>query len=212
MIIIINGIVITRVIGACSSDSLGASNGHESRPTDKPTDRQDRPDETRTDRPTRPSPKTTPRKYRHCAGKHAPRARPQNPSCLDTKMADKKKARVSCTSGGGFKNHRPLPPGAGQKPVPHLYPYSVGWEARRPLEPHSQPRRGRGVTCKKNVWPQSQKQRPRDKRVRAEDLKASSPCATRHQTRERKTQAAPKNRKKTMAPRPLGAQNKVCES
>ena len=80
--------------------------------------------------------------------------------------------RVSCTSCGGNKFHRPLSPGAGQKPVPHLYPYSVGWEARRPLEPRSQPRRGRGITCKKNVWLQSQKQRPRDKRVRAEDLKS----------------------------------------
>ena len=70
------------------------------------------------------------------------------------------------------RNHRPLPPGAGQKPVPHLYPYSVGWEARRPLEPHSQPRRGRGITCKRKVWPRTQEQRPRDKRVRAEDLKS----------------------------------------
>ena len=42
--------------------------------------------------------------------------------------------------------------------------------------------------------------------------KASSTWATRHHTREKETQAAQKNGKNTMAPRPLGAQNKVCES
>ena len=67
IIIIINSVVITRVMGACSSDSLGASNGHESMPTDRPTDR---PDETRPDRPTRPRPKPPPpRAHRHCTDK-----------------------------------------------------------------------------------------------------------------------------------------------
>ena len=47
-----------------------------------------------TDRQTRPSPKTTPRKHRHRTGKRAPGAKSQNPTYLDTKMADKKRACV----------------------------------------------------------------------------------------------------------------------
>ena len=106
--------------------------------------RQTRPDQTGT-KPTDQHPPNPPQAHRHCTGntllERDPKTLPE--------MADKKKVRVSCTRFGGIKNHRPLPAGAGQKPVPHLYPYSVGWEARRPLEPHGQPRRGRGITCKK---------------------------------------------------------------
>ena len=211
IIIIINSIVITRVIGACSSDSLGASNGHESRPTDRPTDRQDRPDETRPDRPTRPSPKTTPRNHRHCTGKHAPRARPQNPSCLDTKVADKKKARVSCTSGGGFKKKPPPPTTGGRAearspPLPILGRVGGQKAARAPQSTQ----KGTGHYVQKNVWLQSQNRDQETREWEQKTWKASSSWATRHHTRERETQAAPKNRKKTTAPRPLGAQNKVC--
>ena len=150
--------------------------------------------------------------YRHCTGKHAPGAKSQNPTCLDTKMADKKRACVLPV----LVWWRKIPPPpitrgraeALSPPLPILGRVGGQKAARAPRSTQ----KGTGHYVQKNVWPQSQKQRPRDKRVRAEDLKASSPCATRHQTRERKTQAAPKNRKKTMAPRPLGAQNKVCES
>ena len=80
-----------------NSDSLGASNGHESMPTDRPTDRPDRPDETRPDRPTRPSPKPPPpRAHRHCTDKQAPSAKTWSPTCCGKKMADNKNVRVSC--------------------------------------------------------------------------------------------------------------------
>ena len=156
---------VARRVGLCTS----------SEKKDRQTDRRDRPDQTRTrPEPNRPTPETPRQSHRHCTGKHAPGARPQNPSYLKTIDGRQEKRRVCpvLVVVVSKRNHRPLPPGAGQKPVPHLYPYSVGWEARRPLEPHSQPRRGRGITCKRNVWPRTQKQRPRDKRVRAEDLKS----------------------------------------
>ena len=181
-------------VGLCTSSGKG----------DRQTDRQ-RQTRPEPDRPTRPTPKhpheLTDTVLASTLLERDPKTLPAWKQRWLTKNV-----RASCFSLVEKKFNRPLSPGAGQKPFPQLYPYSVGWEARRPLEPHGQPRKGQGITCKKNVWPQSQKQRLRDKRVRAENLKASSPCATRHQTRERKTQAAPKNRKKTMAPRPLGAQ------
>ena len=118
------------------------------RETDGQTDETDqtRPEP---DRPTRPTPKHPYKRTDTVLTSWPLAPKPKKPTCEDVSMAYKKKVRVSCTSFGGVKNHRPLPPGAGQKPVPHLYPYSVGWEARRPLEPHGQPRRDGALRAKR---------------------------------------------------------------
>ena len=177
--------------------------------TDRQTDRQDRPDETRPDRPTRPSPKTTPRKHRHCTGKRAPGAKPQKPY-LPAQGWLSKKVRVTCSSL--VDKRAPPPPATGghAEACPRCPRTKDPGRPEGPRAP-SLPE-GCGTLRAKSVAANTKTETEKQERERAEDLKASSPCATRHQTRERETQAAPKNRKKTMAPRPLGAQNKVCES
>ena len=57
---------------------------------------------------------------------------------------------------------------------------------------------GCGTLRAKSVAANTKTETEKQERERAENLKASSPCATRHQTRERETQAAPKNRKMLM--------------
>ena len=88
-------------------------------------------------------------------------------------MADNKKVRASCTSGGGFKKKPPPPTTGGRAearspPLPILGRVGGQKAARAPQSTQ----KGTGHYVQKNVWLQSQKQRPRDKRVRAEDLKS----------------------------------------
>ena len=90
------------------------------RRTDRQTDRRDRPDQTKTKPTDQPPPQNTPRAHRRCTGKRAPSAKSQNPTYLDTKMADKKRVCVcpACTSLVEKNSTATYHQGQGRSPFP----------------------------------------------------------------------------------------------
>ena len=124
--------------------------------------------------PAQPAPTPQPQNTQHQKRKQDSR---RAQTWMSRPNDDERKAETATHAKRDKTHHNPPPTqrthathahGAETRSPSLLILSSLG--GQKALEPHSRPRRGRGITCKRTVWPRPQKQRTRNKRVRAEGL------------------------------------------